>query len=95
MDDLVLGRSMAREPGGGSSSLPNSTQAMRDHQRRHLLLVTRDEALAWLTANSVGGGARHEITGLTRGGAVAAVVGPALAAGGCSRKRRRTSWSMT
>lgn len=55
-------------------------QAVDDHKRLHLLLVARSETLGLLTS-AVRGGARHEITGLNRQGAVDALVRPAGGAG--------------
>ena len=74
MDDLVLGPQHGARAKWRQEFLAELTQAMRDHPRLHLLLVTRGEALRWFITKSVGGGARHEITGLTRQAAVAAVV---------------------
>lgn len=79
VDDLILG------PGHGPWAkwrrqfLAELRQAIEDHPRLHLLLVTRSAALSLLT-DSVGGGARHEIAGLTAQGAAEALIRPAAVA---------------
>jgi tetratricopeptide (TPR) repeat protein len=80
LDDLMLGPRHGAPPKWRQQFLAELTQAMADHPRLHLLLVTRSEALGLLTS-SVGGGARHAITGLTAKGAVEALTRPAQAAG--------------
>jgi tetratricopeptide (TPR) repeat protein len=80
VDDLVLGLRNGAEAKWQKLLLAELTQAMGDHPRLHLLLVTRSEALAPL-ASAVGGGAHHAIAGLTVQGAVEAVSGPASVAG--------------
>lgn len=60
--------------------LAELAEAVTDHPRLHLLLVTRSDALGRLT-HAVGGGARHEISALTPQGAVEALTKPAMAAG--------------
>ena len=60
--------------------LAGLAQAISDHPRLHLLLVTRTTGLSLLTS-SVGVGARHTITGLTPRAAIAAIRKPAMAAG--------------
>lgn len=80
LDDLALG------PQGGAwvkwrrEFLAGLAQAISDHPRLHLLLVTRTTGLSLLTS-SVGVGARHTITGLTPRAAIAAIRKPAMAAG--------------
>jgi tetratricopeptide (TPR) repeat protein len=80
LDDLALG------PQGGAwvkwrgEFLAGLAQAISDHPRLHLLLVTRTTGLSLLTS-SVGVGARHTITGLTPRAAIAAIMKPAMAAG--------------
>jgi tetratricopeptide (TPR) repeat protein len=80
VDDLVLELRNGAEAKWQKLFLAELTQAMADHPRLHLLLVTRGEALALLTG-AVGGGARHAIAGLTPQGAVEAISGPASVAG--------------
>src|ERR1700733_6671221 len=80
VEDLSLGSRHGRQETWRQEFLAELTQAMADHPRLHVLLVTRSEALGLVT-NSVGGGARHALTGLTAQGAVAAITGPAQAAG--------------
>lgn len=60
--------------------LAGLAQAISDHPRLHVLLMTRTTGLSLLTS-SVGVGARHSITGLTPRAATAAISKPALAAG--------------
>ena len=80
VEDLSLGSRHGRQETWRQEFLAELTQAMADHPRLHVLLVTRSEALGLVT-NSVGGGARHALTGLTAQGAVAAITGAAQAAG--------------
>lgn len=80
VDDLILGARDGAQAQWRQQFLAELTQAMADHPRLHLLLVTRSEALGLLTS-CVGGGARHAIAGLTAQGAVEAVTAPAEAAG--------------
>jgi len=80
VDELILGPRDGAEATWRQQSLTELTEAMADHPRLHLLLVTRSEALGLLTS-SLGGGAQHAITGLTTQGAVEAVTEPAKAAG--------------
>lgn len=80
LDDFILGPCHGPRAEWRRRFLAELTQAMADHPRLHLLLVTRGEALGLLTS-SVGGGAQHAITGLTAQAAVEALTGPAKAAG--------------
>jgi tetratricopeptide (TPR) repeat protein len=80
MDDLFLGPSLGARAKWRQQFLAELIQAMSDHPRLHLLLVTRTDALRVFT-KAVGGGARHVLTGLTTHGAVEAVTGPAAVAG--------------
>lgn len=80
LDDVALG------PGAGAwvkwrrEFLAGLAQAILDHPRLHLLLVTRTTGLSLLTS-SVGVGARHSLTGLTPWAAIAAIRKPAMVAG--------------
>lgn len=80
LDDLIL------DPPPGAYSmwrqqfLAELAQALDDHPRLHLLLVARTESIGLLT-ETVGGGARHEIRGLTVENAVEALTKPASVAG--------------
>jgi tetratricopeptide (TPR) repeat protein len=80
LDDLILGSGHGPQAKWRQQFLAELTQAMVDHPRLHLLLVTRSEALGLLTS-AVGGGARHAITGLTAQEAAEALTRPAEAAG--------------
>lgn len=80
LDDLILDPRHSAQAKWRQQFLAELTQAMADHPRLHLLLVTRSEALGLLTG-AVGGGARHAIAGLTTQGAVEALTKPALGTG--------------
>ena len=80
VDEFMLGPRLGVQAKWRQQFLAELTQAMADHPRLHLLLVTRSEALGRL-ANAVGGGAQLAITGLTAQGAAAALTGPAEVAG--------------
>jgi tetratricopeptide (TPR) repeat protein len=80
LDDLILGPLHGAQAKWRQQFITELTQAIADHPRLHLLLVTRNEARTALIS-SVGGGAQHAITGLTAKGAVEALTGPARAAG--------------
>lgn len=80
LDDLILGPCHGAWAKWRQQFLAELAQAMADHPRLHLLLVTRDKALASLTS-AVGGGAQHVITALTTRAAVEAVTRPAIGAG--------------
>jgi tetratricopeptide (TPR) repeat protein len=80
VDDLMLGVHDGAEAEWGKLFLAELTQAMADHPRLHMLLVTRNGALAPLTS-AVGGGAHYAIADLTLQEAVEAVTGPAAVAG--------------
>jgi tetratricopeptide (TPR) repeat protein len=80
LDDLFPGSCHSAWAKWRQQFLTELTQAMADHPRLHLLLVTRDEPLALLTS-AVGGGAQHAITALTTRAAVEAVTRPAIGAG--------------
>jgi tetratricopeptide (TPR) repeat protein len=82
LDDLVLGPHVSAGPWvkWRREFLAGLAQAISDHPRLHLLLVTRTTGLSILTS-SVGGGARHTISGLTPRAAVEAITKPAMAAG--------------
>jgi tetratricopeptide (TPR) repeat protein len=82
--DALDGRALGPQAGAWvkwrREFLAGLAQAISDHPRLHLLLVTRTTGLS-LLKSSVGAGARHTITGLTPRGAIAAIRQPALAAG--------------
>jgi hypothetical protein len=80
LDDLILGPRHGVQAKWRRQFLAELTQAIADHPRLHLLLVTRSDALTFLIS-SVGGGAQHAITGLTAQEAVEALTEPARAAG--------------
>ena len=80
VEELGLGPRHGAHETWRQEFLAGLTQALADHPRLHLLLVTRGEALGLVT-NSVGGGARHALTGLTPQEAVTAITGPAQVAG--------------
>jgi tetratricopeptide (TPR) repeat protein len=80
LDELVLGPRHGAQAKWRQRFLAELTQALADHPRLHLLLVTRSEALTLLTS-SVGGGAQHPIAALTAPGAMEALTRPAQAAG--------------
>lgn len=80
LDDFILGPRHGLQAKWRQQFLAELIQAMADHPRLHLLLVARSEALGVLTS-AAGGGARHEITGLTAQGAVDAAIKPAQRAG--------------
>lgn len=79
LDDLFPGSCHGAWAKWRQQFLAELTQAMADHPRLHLLLVTRGAALDLLTS-AVGGGAQHAIAGLTTRNAVEAVTKPAMAA---------------
>jgi tetratricopeptide (TPR) repeat protein len=80
LDDLALGPQAGAWVTWRREFLAGLAQAISDHPRLHLLLVTRTTGLSLLTS-SVGVGARHAITGLTPRAAIAAIAKPAMAAG--------------
>jgi tetratricopeptide (TPR) repeat protein len=80
LDDLALGPRAGPWLKWRRDFLAGLAQAISDHPRLHLLLVTRTTGLSLLTS-SVGVGARHSITGLTPQAAIAAIKDPAIAAG--------------
>jgi tetratricopeptide (TPR) repeat protein len=80
LDDLALGPQAGAWVKWRREFLAGLAQAISDHPRLHLLLVTRTTGLSLLTS-SVGVGARHSITGLTPQAAIAAIRKPAMAAG--------------
>ena len=80
LDDLALGPRADAWVKWRREFLAGLAQAISDHPRLHLLLVTRTTGLSLLTS-SVGVGARHSLTGLTPGAAIAAIREPAMAAG--------------
>ena len=80
LDDLALGPQAGAWAKWRREFLAGLAQALADHPRLHLLLVTRTTGLSLLTS-SVGVGARHSITGLTPRAAIAAIRKPAMAAG--------------
>ena len=80
LDDLALGPQAGAWVKWRREFLAGLAQAISDHPRLHLLLVTRTTGLSLLTS-SVGVGARHTITGLTPRAAIAAIRKPAMAAG--------------
>jgi tetratricopeptide (TPR) repeat protein len=80
LDDLALGPQDGARVKWRREFLAGLRQAISDHSRLHLLLVTRTTGLSLLTS-SVGVGARHPITGLTPRAAIAAIRKPAMAAG--------------
>jgi tetratricopeptide (TPR) repeat protein len=80
LDDLDLGSRADAWVKWRRDFLPGLAQAISDHPRLHLLLVTRTTSLSLLTS-SFGVGARYSITGLTPQAAIAAIRQPAIAAG--------------
>jgi tetratricopeptide (TPR) repeat protein len=82
LDDLVLGPQASAGPWvkWRRDFLASLAQAISDHPRLHLLLVTRTTGLSLLTS-SVGVGARHTITALTPRAAFEAITKPAMVAG--------------
>jgi tetratricopeptide (TPR) repeat protein len=80
LDDLIIDARTSAHAKWRQNFFAELTQACDEHPRLHLLLVARTEALDLLTA-SVGGGARHEIAGLTVRDAAEAIARPALGAG--------------
>jgi tetratricopeptide (TPR) repeat protein len=80
LDDLAHGPRAGAWGKWRREFLAGLAQAISDHPRLHLLLVTRTNGLSLLT-NSVGVGARHSIIGLTPQAAIAAIREPAMAAG--------------
>jgi len=80
LDDLALGSRADAWVKWHREFLAGLAQAISDHPRLHVLLVTRTTGLSLLTS-SVGVGARHSITGLTPQAAIAAIRKPAMAAG--------------
>jgi tetratricopeptide (TPR) repeat protein len=80
LDDLTLGPRVGAWVKWRREFLAGLAQAISDHPRLHLLLVTRTTGLSLLTS-SVGVGARYSITGLTPQAAIAAIRKPAMAAG--------------
>jgi tetratricopeptide (TPR) repeat protein len=82
LDDLLLDPLDSAQSKWRHQFLAELTQAMTDHPRLHLLLVTRSAALGFL-ASSLGGGAQRAIAPLTAAQAIEAVTGPARTAGRC------------
>lgn len=80
VEDLTFGPRHGAHARWRQQFLTELAQAMADNPRLHLLLVARNEALGLLTS-SVGGGARHTVTGLATPGAVEALTRPAAMAG--------------
>lgn len=80
LDDLALGSQAGGWAKWRREFLAELAQAISDHPRLHLLLVTRPAGLNLLTG-SVGVGARHTMTALTQRSAIAAIREPAMAAG--------------
>jgi tetratricopeptide (TPR) repeat protein len=80
LEDLALGPQAGAWMKWRREFLAGLAQAISDHPRLHLLLVTRTTGLSLLT-RSVGVGAQHSITGLTPGAAIAAIRKPAMTAG--------------
>lgn len=80
LDDLALGPQAGAWVKWRREFLAGLAQAISDHPRLHLLLMTRTTGLSLIT-DSVGVGARHTITGLTPRDATAAIGKPAMAAG--------------
>jgi tetratricopeptide (TPR) repeat protein len=80
LDDYALGPQAGAWVKWRREFLGGLSQALTDHPRLHLLLVTRPAGLS-LLSGSIGLGARHSITGLTEQAAIAAIAKPALAAG--------------
>lgn len=80
LDDVILDPQPGAHARWRQEFLAGLTQALDDHPRLHLLLVARSETIGLLT-ETVGGGARHAITGLTVENAVEALTKPALTAG--------------
>jgi tetratricopeptide (TPR) repeat protein len=80
LDDLALGPPAGAWTKWRREFLAGLAQAISDHPRLHLLLVTRTTGISLITG-SVGVGARHTITGLTPRAAIAAIEEPAMAAG--------------
>jgi tetratricopeptide (TPR) repeat protein len=80
LDDVLLDPPPGARARWRQQFLAELTQALDDHPRLHLLLVARSETVGLLTA-TVGGGARHAITGLTVQNAIEALTRPAIEAG--------------
>ena len=80
LDDLALSPRDGAWAKWRREFLAGLAQAISDHPRLHLLLVTRTTGLGLLT-NCVGIGARHSMTGLTARAAIEAIRKPAMAAG--------------
>jgi tetratricopeptide (TPR) repeat protein len=80
LDDVALGPQAGAWVKWRQEFLAGLAQAISDHPRLHLLLVSRTTGLS-LLSSSVGVGARHSITGLTPRAAIAAITKPAMAAG--------------
>jgi tetratricopeptide (TPR) repeat protein len=80
LDDLTLGPQSGAWAKSRREFLAGLAQAVSDHSRLHLLLVTRVAGLGLLTG-SVGVGARHTLTALSPRTAIAAIRMPAMAAG--------------
>jgi tetratricopeptide (TPR) repeat protein len=80
MDDIFLDARTGVHAKWRQQFLSELSAACADHPRLHLLLVVRSGAVDLLTAR-VGGGARHEIAGLTVREAADAIARPALGAG--------------
>jgi tetratricopeptide (TPR) repeat protein len=80
VDDLFLGARGGSRAQWRKQFLDEVPRAVDEHPRLHLLLLTRSEVSAPLTA-AVGGGAQYTMSGLTERGAADAVIKPALRAG--------------
>jgi tetratricopeptide (TPR) repeat protein len=80
LDDLALGPQAGPWAKWRKEFLAGLAQAISDHSRLHLLMVTRTTGLSLLTG-SVGVGARYTVTELTPPSAIAAIRMPAMAAG--------------
>ncbi|HEY1626791.1 MAG TPA: hypothetical protein VGG16_23640 [Streptosporangiaceae bacterium] len=80
IDDFILDPPPGAHPAWRQHFLADLGRALDDHQRLHLLLMVRSEAIDLVTAG-IGGGARYAITALTVRNAVEALTKPALAAG--------------
>src|SRR5512146_1386939 len=80
LDDLTLGPQSGAWAKWHGEFLAGLAQAISEHSRLHLLLVTRTAGLGLLTGY-VGVGARHTLTALSPRAAIEAIRMPAMAAG--------------
>ena len=80
LDDLTLGPRAGAWAKWRREFLAGLAQAISDHPRLHLLLVTRTAGLSLFT-RSIGVGARHTLTALSPRSAIGAIRMPAIAAG--------------